>query len=651
MAADGREVERIWHAGFGGAFGLHCGPDGRLYFSTGENQGGRRGVGTNWAVWSINPDGGDFRPEITTGAAGNKPVDFDSPFDFPAILSDGSLVAARYYDTRVYGELVRCPPFTEVPGGPTKFGHPLWTNNPPYDPRESRGGFQRRGQHATARWANDDDRDMIYLGRNVGHLSHPAAAPGNWFYCTWTGDEGDDHMDLGVYKQLATQISELPEDMSLVVDEPNRHEWMGKPLVAYREIYGLDRPATPKTKLALRTLPGASPFGVIGTSSVDYNEWVINALEPAQVKFRTLPNDEAAYIRVLAFNPSKKLTFGSGFQLANNRYPEFYGGDNFEGFRTPTNERTGYYEKLIPLKKWRTLTGALYLGENPPPQSTRITREDGRPDSSFRVEIPANQCWTLQLLNARHEAIVTANTWHQVTPAEERTDCRGCHAHYKPDPVPFDETVAASDEYPRIRLDEIRTIVFERDVKPMLPEVEQRPWDKIEGRAVAFESGRQSFDDNPAWTEEQKQLYRAWQDTGFLAAGNLHSYDQNGARNGALVKPPYGPYDDTMAPTLVVRKYDDCTVVGAFDPDSGLAAFRITADGKEVTDKFLINDQDHLWMGPAYVNEVVEVTATDARGNVTTIERRAVEEGEPFPLERKEYAESWNSAAPSAVDS
>jgi hypothetical protein len=642
MAADGREVERIWHAGFGGVFGLHCGPDGRLYFSSGENQGGipsRQGGGIAWGIWSINPDGGEFSPEISAYA---QPDGIhDAPLDWPSIMTDGSLVVAQYYDTRIYGTLHRCPKHVPTAEAPTQFGVPLWTHNPVIDPFENRFGWQRRGMKSLTPWTNPDDADANYHGRNWGHVTHSAPAPENGALVTWTGTQGDAHMNLGVYLIPHVQSpTTAPEEMQVVVDEPNRHEWMGKALRPYRDIYGIVAPAMRATKRDSR-LPGASPFGVVGTSSIDYNEWVNTSGYPENAKLRELPDDAAEFIRILAFVPTKGIAPGK-YQPVENRYPGLYNGDNFDGFRTPTNERAGFYTQLIPLKKWRLPDGQLYLGPDPPPDAQRIKRNDGRPDSSFRIELPANQCWTFQLLNAKLEAIVTANTWHQVVPGEVRTDCRGCHAHHKPDPVPFEETLAASDEYPRMRLEEIRTIVYERDVRPNIPGVEQRPWDKDEGRAVVYESWRQNFDDNPDWTEEQRVLYRAWQDTGFLAAGNLA-----GDPPGPSVRPPAGPYDDTMSPTLVVRKYKNATAVGVFDPNSGIVGLGIAADGEDVLDKFQFYPDDHVFVGPAFPDATIQVMATDGRGNETRLERRAVEtEGQALPAEEKGYAKSWNAEPP-----
>jgi hypothetical protein len=317
--------------------------------------------------------------------------------------------------------------------------------------------------------------------------------------------------------------------------------------------------------------------------------------------------------------------------LVKNRYPGGYRGDNYEGFVTPANERIGFYTKLIPLKKWRQ-DGRLMFGK-PVNGESYVRRADGALDTSFLVEVPANQCWTFQVLDEHMQAIVTANTWHQGIPAGMHVTCQGCHAHHAPDPVDFTGTLAARAEYPRVRLDEIRTIVYERDIVPSIPGVGQQPWNALTNRVVAFESWRQAFDDDPLWTEDQRRLYRAWQDTGLLAAGKYV--------DGRTVVPPHGPYADTMKPTLVVRKHRRATSVGAFDPNSGIASLTITANGVDVTSKFSRVSKWHLWVGPPFLGASVVATARDGAGNVTTVERIRWEPDWPMPRQPAAYANNW----------
>lgn len=624
MDRDGKNLQRVWHAGLGGVFGLFCGPDGRLYFTSGENQGLKPKAGMNWVVWSINPDGSEFKPEIS--GFGRKP-DFTPPSDWPVITSDGTLVWSVYYNTRVYGSLHAAPKFVPTPAGPpTQFGHPLWTKNPGfpngYDEHGggdnvARFGLARRGEYAPAPWSTDADyENRNPKGETPGMLSHPYPTRHNGIFCTWTGDRGDKQINLGVYSiPNIAKPAETYHDLVKIVDEPDRHEWMGKEVASFAEIYGSDGPPTPTGAIAAQ-LPEGSPFGVIGTSGVDIHEWVQGNEEDSEVKLIEMPEDSAEYVRILSFNPTLAVRMADELKNGPPWNERLF---NHEGFYSEVNERMGFYVPDIPLKKWRTTDGRLYVGPHPPAGATRIKRSDGRPDYSFRAEVPANQPWSLQLLDAQKRVIYgsTAQTWHQVVSRERRTDCQGCHAHWQPDKVPFDETVAASQEYPTYRLQTIRTVVYERDIAPLNLGIEQRPWDHDGDGKVAHRSFGSSLVQDKPWTPEQIELVSAWQGTGMLAAGT---------RQGRLIKPDslVGPYADTTDPTLVVRVLPDRTVIGAFDPQAGIdpESLTIALDRKSIAAEFTENPAEHIWTRPgALAGQVLLVSVQDMHGNTTTIER------------------------------
>jgi hypothetical protein len=309
MNAQGGEQQRIWHAGIGGIFGLNLMPSGRILFASGEQQGHRVGRGNHWSIWSINPDGSDFAPEMS--AIGLSP--FVEPFDWPCIASDGSLVFTQYYDTRVYGVILAAPVWEAIPFGPlTMFGHPVFKRNPGYIDRNRhrfRLGFERRGLYSLTPQTSVHDAEIVSGTRPVGIYSHPWPIPGNKIYATWTGSKGDANSDVGVYEiSLDAPISDYKQ-LTKVIDEPTRHEWMGKQLVSFAEIYGIDRPpmpTCPKTDL----LPPGSPFALIGTSAVDINEWVLVPKSNPLANPLLVTTDESDpardpyYVRILAFNPT-----------------------------------------------------------------------------------------------------------------------------------------------------------------------------------------------------------------------------------------------------------------------------------------------------------------------------------------------------------
>lgn len=618
MGRDGTKQQRIWHAGLGGVFGLSVGSNGRLYFASGENQGFHGGNGNSWSIWSINPDGSDFAPEFTG-------LYSQSLSDWPVISTDGSLVFSRYYDTRTYGALWVAPVFVATPFNPgTMFGKPLAMDNPGVwngygrsgtQPTKARFFWERRNMFSLIPEAHQMDWDGVRVIdgtlENIGMYSHPWPTPGNGVYCTWTGNEGDE-LNLGVYEiSDVRNVVEHYTDLVKVVDEPNRHEWMGKPVVPFAAVYGAD-PPVPHGVVA-DVLPLASPFGVIGTSSVDINEWVNGETQNAKQKRVTMQPDEAEYVRVLAFMPT---TAARPPGVLKFKGPNF---SNYEGLISQINERTGFFEQLVPLKKWRKPDGSLYVGPDPQDGSTRIMRDATMPDSSWKAEVPANQPWSVQLLDAKKQAIPgsTAQTWHQVISREQRTNCQGCHAHWKPDPTPFGETGAAQlVDYPRYRLRAATSVVYERDIVPLGLNLPQQPWTVANGAHQSYNSGGDSWEDALPASEAEVQLVRAWQDTGFMAAGS---------KNGQTIQPAdkIGPYADTADPTGIAVRTPEHVYVGAFDQWSGIAS--VTVNGVDVTAD--IDPETHIWTGPASTGPL-DVVVTDGQGNVT---RPVAEDAEELP--------------------
>ena len=90
------------------------------------------------------------------------------------------------------------------------------------------------------------------------------------------------------------------------------------------------------------------------------------------------------------------------------------------------------------------------LGEIPvrKPGAARLLRPDGslEDDTSFLARIPADVSVTFQALDRRGMVLNMAQTWHQVRAGEARYDCGGCHAHSK-EPLAFAATAAARPTY------------------------------------------------------------------------------------------------------------------------------------------------------------------------------------------------------------
>lgn len=572
---DGKNVEKIGHLNLGGV--LH--PTywkGYVYFSTGESQGLR---GTSWGLWKIKPDGTDWQPEFS--AIPGLP---SQGVHISSHSSDGTLLVDAYYDTRTLGNIWAIPVWTATPfGPPSPFGSPDARQNPPAwagfdadDTRPTQGNtrrfaFQRRGMFGLLPWAHIQDQlNLDSKGGYQREVGHPSGAPGNGVLLTWTGDNSL-RRDLGIYlvpdagkKHYPPPDGPLPSEKPLdyftvVVDREDRHEWYGKAIASYEEIYGSPAPSPLPSPIAIE-LPDGSPYCIIGSTSVDRPEVAVKDKPPV-----VFDPEAVEAVRVLAFNPTQTLDISP----KSFNSPQLKRGGGTEGFSSAVNEKMGFYDKLIYTKKYTTPDGGLHLGPNPPEGSTRLMGPDGKPDSSWRAILPADQPWTLQLLNAAGEAIYgsTAQTWHQGRPMEKREDCQGCHNHWKPDQFQIGETAAYREDYPLLKLDKIRTVIYEDDIKPLdeqLFGMGPRPFYGADLTKRAYNSSLNDLWRNPALTDEQARLCRAWQDTGFLSATVFKDGSPVTRASG------HGPWADTVPPTLTLKCYANRVLVGACDPQSGL---------------------------------------------------------------------------------
>src|SRR5215472_8794481 len=109
---ESRNVEPIGHLNIGCALHPVVLRDGRVMFSSLENQGQRDTL--SWGLWSIHPDGTNWEPIISSFIA--------TAFHFQTQLSDGNIVVGAYYGgvgTQGFCTYVKLP--VEGPAGP-RFG-------------------------------------------------------------------------------------------------------------------------------------------------------------------------------------------------------------------------------------------------------------------------------------------------------------------------------------------------------------------------------------------------------------------------------------------------------------------------------------------------------------------------------------------------
>lgn len=464
-------LEKIGHLNISGALHPVVLKDGRIMYSTLESQGVRSEI--LWGVWTIHPDGTNWNPLVSAFDPGSGP----NGFHFQTQLSDGSLVIEEYYNQNNsgFGAYIKMPP--TPPEGYAGFG-PAYIHDPrnkPWRfgrfengrPKWYRMPFMPTGSVSLTPFSHGLEGPAdpsVYNDRNsprVGKFTHPSGAPDNHLLTVYSpGPVNHQYtflpqLDGGIYLIKNGEIVEEPAQMLLIKNDPRYNESWPRALVPYRRIYGVDEPARlpplANDGSISKHLPEGTPFGLVGTSSFYKRESYPNGVVPEGSVTAGYAGGNDPWKGLDAFT-----SHGNGMPLnMHNQGGDvgLYTNDEIHAVRllamVPTTDRhrganTGrrFYshamERLrilgeIPLRKFEG-------GKQP-------FDPDGNPDTSFLAKIPADTAFTFQTLDKRGLVLNTAQTWHQLRPGEMRVNCGGCHAHSQ-EPTPFEDTVAAHDDYP-----------------------------------------------------------------------------------------------------------------------------------------------------------------------------------------------------------
>jgi hypothetical protein len=509
MDDDGGNVEMIGHLNVGSALHPVVLRDGRVMFSTLENQGRRDDL--SWGLWAINPDGTYWDPIVSSFVT--------TAFHFHTQLSDGDVVVGAYYGgvgTNGFGTFVKVP-MERKPGEPA-FGPAMKEdarNGPAYaqdarlpvTARLTKVPFSPPGLQQLTLFANDGDATALQQVKDgpwIGKVTHPSAAPDNHLLTVWNAQpKGDHDVDAGIYLIKSGAPIHEPGQMLKIKHDPKYDAQWPRALVPYKRIHGIDEPKrlaplANDGKLSAH-LPEGTPFGLVGSSSL--------------YKRETFPDGLVARGSVTATWPSEKqpVPYDMGWQNWRSQGADagLYSNEDVHAVRIlvmdPTTDRrdgpkpgrlfrSHAMERLrilgeIPVRKFGE-PGASAPGGQP-------LDPDGNPDTSFLAKIPADVAWTFQTLDKNGMVLNMAQTWHQLRPGEVRTDCGGCHAHSQ-QPTPFAKTAAAREDYPLfdltkrtplltnrahdesgrkwdsqgetgLRYDKaVKTVEYYRDVKPIL---------------------------------------------------------------------------------------------------------------------------------------------------------------------------------------
>jgi hypothetical protein len=237
-------------------------------------------------------------------------------------------------------------------------------------------------------------------------------------------------------------------ELVLLKNDPNYNEVWPRAVVNYRDIYGVDEPATlpwlPNDGSEHPLLPEGTPYGLVGTSSFYKRESFPGVIKGADNfdgldAFNTTENnrnsnwntqgaDAGLYqnsdiwaVRIVSMEPNPDRGYGPHSSPSGGVF-----------YKNAANERLRILGE-IPLRKFDK-------DGNP------ILDPEGNPDTSFLAKIPADTPFTFQTIDRNGMALNISQTWHQVRPGEVRHDCGGCHAHSQ-EPLAFSETAAAKPDY------------------------------------------------------------------------------------------------------------------------------------------------------------------------------------------------------------
>jgi hypothetical protein len=524
MDDDGGNVEMIGHMNIGSALHPVVLRDGRVMFSTLENQGRRDDL--SWGLWSIHPDGTNWNPIISSFLT--------TAFHFQTQLSEGEVVAGAYYGgvgTNGFGTYVKVP--VERKNTDPVFGPGFKedaSNGPAYarderipvTSRLTKVPFSPRGMEQLTLFANDGDATALQQvkgGPWIGKVTHPSAAPDNHLLTVWNANPlGDHDVDAGIYLIKSGKPIHEPGQMLKIKHDAKYDAQWPRALVSYKRIYGVDEP---KTLAPLKNdgklsphLPEGTPFGLVGSSSM--------------YKRESFPDGKVAKGSVTATWPRDKqpVPYDMGWQNWRSQGADagLYSNEDVHAVRIlvmdPTTDRRNG-PKAGQLFRSHAMERLRILGEIPVRKFDKDGKQpldpDGNPDTSFMAKIPADVAWTFQTLDKDGIVLNMAQTWHQTRPGEVRTNCGGCHAHSQK-PTDFARTLAAKKDYSLfdltkqtplltskandeskkqwdvkaetgLRFDRaVKNVEYHRDVKPILDRscvaCHSRKWKKPAGNLV-----------------------------------------------------------------------------------------------------------------------------------------------------------------------
>ncbi len=486
MDNDGRNLELLGHRAMAQQLHPFILMDGRIVYTSQDTMLGKS-ANNEYSLFTINPDGSD--PFIFAGK-------FDATmfsYHYATQLSGGDIVVAQYYNRNNggMGSLLRFPvdppgaDFTHL-GVKEELSWQMGVTMLPFSrvnqfyltPQATRDDApQQKYKDAADYWLHPSrtetgkmisdggvtaytDKALIQM---TGRYTHPAAASDNDLLVTYTigasssmdtysgplQDQLDKiGKDAGVWLLPLEpgneptgnrQIGHIVDDAQIVVDFPEYHEIMPRALVPYEKIYRIRKPGIDpetgfETKFVKKTvntgnsdsrLIKGEPFGLSGAATLyDRETRSLNG-----TPWNAFDGGGASSGR----NYSNLTTDGAELAIFDN--DEIYG---IRVLLPITPFQNGYYggiEKWVGQKHHTRILGEFpvrkYNAEGIQPID-----EQGNPDTSFVLKIPANTPFLFQSLDKRGMALDIETTSRTVVAGEQQF-CGGCHVHTRESIDPF----------------------------------------------------------------------------------------------------------------------------------------------------------------------------------------------------------------------
>ncbi len=466
MDRDGRNMEVLSHRAMANQLHPATLMDGRIVYTNFDRML-QRLSNNNFSLFEINPDGS--APFIFAGK--NDPTKWS--YHYFTQLSDGDIVTALYYNWQQTG-LGALERFPVNPPGPDFVhrrisvgvaGAVLNTSPDTWRSGNDLLPFARPEQFRLTLQAGAGDSQMRTYrnasdyfthpvdGRTVtmsGRFTHPAAAPDNDLLTTYAiggaSTLGDTVFrnttleavmkvigkDAGIWllplePNSTRQIEHIADDARIVVDFPEYHEIMPRAVVSYQTIYGIPRPDPDNTRSPTRNdgtqdprLPAGAPYGLTGAASLFDRETRSLNGTPWNMKDGGGAMSGRTYMNLAV----------SGAELA------IFDNEEIFGIRLlmPVPVIPKDLPRYISAEKWSGVQrhDLRILGEYPvrKPDGNGVEPEDdqGNPDTSFIVRVPADTPFLMQTIDKRGMALDIETTSRSVARGEQQF-CSGCHVH------------------------------------------------------------------------------------------------------------------------------------------------------------------------------------------------------------------------------